>query len=207
MKTYIYSLDCPETKTPKYIGKTINIEQRLAQHIRSNENTKKFAWIKSLKKRGLKPTITIIDVLDSDWDFWEDWYIDYYRFLGFDLKNHKGGGVGGRLSQETKNKISVRLKGKKKSKDHAEKAIINLIPGNNKGKPISVDQREKLFNGLRKYTELNGYPNTKITKETAICIKNDLKKKIGTRQFIANKHNVTKHIVSDISRNKTWKDV
>jgi predicted GIY-YIG superfamily endonuclease len=41
MKTYIYTLDCPITKTIKYVGKTINPKQRISQHIRCKENTKK----------------------------------------------------------------------------------------------------------------------------------------------------------------------
>lgn len=181
MKTYIYSLDCPETKMPKYIGKTINIKQRLAQHIRSNEKTKKYAWIKSLKNKGLKPILTLIDTIEHDWEFWEDWYIQYYKFLGFDLKNHKGGGVGGRLSPETRNKISLKLKGKKKSTEHKAKTIKNLNKGTpwNKGKKLTEEQKKIAIKALEDFRKNNtGYwKGKKRPQETIDKIKKSFAEK------------------------------
>ena len=183
METYIYSLDCPITNTPKYIGKTINPKQRLAQHIRSNEKTKKYAWIKSLKNIGLKPIMTIIESHKNDFNFWENWYIEYYKFLGLELKNHKGGGVGGRLSKETKDKISFKLKGKKKSEEHRLKAIKNLNTGIpwNKGKKLSKENRDKAVKSLDDFRKNNVNPNfgKQRTKETKQKIKDTFKKKYG----------------------------
>jgi hypothetical protein len=183
MKTYIYSLDCPITGTPKYIGKTINPKQRLAQHVRSNENTKKYAWIKSLKNKGLKPIMTILESFENDFDFWENWYIDYYRFLGMQLKNHKIGGIGGRLSKETKDKISAKLKGKKKSEEHRLKTIKNLVFGTpwNKGTKLSKENRDKAVKSLEKFRENNINPNLgkKRTEETKQKIKDTFKEKYG----------------------------
>lgn len=186
METYIYSLDCPITGEIKYIGKTINIKQRYSQHLRSNEKTKKYAWIKSLENKGLKPTMSIVDIVNKDWGFWEDWYIQYYKFLGFDLKNHKSGGAGGCLSLEVKQKISEKLKGKPKSEEHKNKTIKNLIPGNNKGKKIKDCQKEKLFNGLRCYIEKNGYPmkGKVVSNETKEKILNTLITKYGFKRKI-----------------------
>jgi hypothetical protein len=209
MKTYIYSLDCPITGLPKYIGKTINPKQRLAQHIRSNENTKKYAWIKGLKNLGLKPNLSILESFESDYDFWENWYIEYYKFLGIELKNHKGGGVGGRLSKETKNKISAKLKGKKKTEEHRVKCIKNLVYGIpwNKGITLSKENRDKAVKALEGYRNNGGLANAKINEATARLIKIELSKKENTHVVIANKFNVTKHIVKDINRNKTWKNI
>lgn len=183
MKTYIYSLDCPITGVPKYIGKTINPKQRLAQHIRSNENTKKYAWIKSLKNKGLNPVMTILESFENDFDFWENWYIDYYKFLGIELKNHKGGGIGGRLSKETKDKISAKLKGKKKSEEHRLKAIKNLVFGNpwNKGKKLNKDNRDKAVKALEEFRKNNPSPNLgkNRSKETKQKIKDTFKEKYG----------------------------
>jgi hypothetical protein len=213
MKTYIYTLDCPETKQIKYVGKTINPEQRIAQHLRSKENTKKYAWIKSLKNNGLKPDITIVDCIESEWEFWEDWYIQYYKFLGFELKNHKGGGIGGRLSYETRKKISNAHKGKKKSPEHKAKCIKNLInrPPSNKGKPMAEKQRKQLFDGLAKYIENIGYPRQQHSIDKIKTLKEDIfnNKKDNKKSLvqIAREHGVTIHIARDISRGKTWKNL
>lgn len=209
MKTYIYSLDCPITGIPKYVGKTINPTQRLAQHIRSNEHTKKYAWIKSLKNIGLKPNMTILESFENDFNFWENWYIEYYKFLGLELKNHKSGGAGGRLSKETRDKISAKLKGKKKSEEHKQKTIKNLVFGNpwNKGTILSKENRDKAVKALEDYRNNGGLANAKISKETAKLIKLELSKKQNTHRVIAEKFKVTINIVRDISRNKTWKNI
>lgn len=183
MKTYIYTLDCPISGTIKYVGKTINTKQRLGQHIRCKENTKKYAWIKGLKNIGLKPIMTVVDSYDSNIDFWENWYIEYYKFIGFDLKNHKGGGVGGRLSKETKEKISFKLKGKKKSEEHRLKAIKNLNTGTpwNKGKKLNESNKAKAIKSINEY-RLNNEPywkNKKRTEETKEKIKKTFKDKYG----------------------------
>lgn len=209
MKTYIYSLDCPITGIPKYVGKTINPKQRLAQHIRSKEHTKKYAWIKSLKNVGLKPNMTILESFENDFDFWENWYIEYYKFLGLELKNHKAGGAGGRLSKETRDKISAKLKGKKKSEEHKQKTIKNLVFGVpwNKGTILSKENRDKAVKALEDYRNSGGLGNAKINKETAKLIKLELSKKENKHTIIAKQFNVSIYIISDISRNKTWKNI
>ena len=74
MKIHLYSLDCPITGKIQYIGKTINLEQRYKQHLREKKYNKKCQWIRSLKSKGLKPTITKIESFDleQNYDFWED---------------------------------------------------------------------------------------------------------------------------------------
>lgn len=209
MITYIYSLDCPITNEPKYIGKTINPKQRLAQHIRSNENTKKYAWIKGLKNKGYKPIMTVIESFENDFDFWENWYIDYYKFLGIELKNHKGGGIGGRLSKETRDKISNANKGKAKSKEHRLKCIKNLNTGNpwNKGKTLSKENRDKAVSALEKYRESGGIAAAKTDINKIKEIKEFLKTTTLSSPKIAIIFNVTHHIITDIRRGKTWKNL
>ncbi len=136
MKTeigYIYTLNCPITGTPKYVGQTFNsVKKRYSSHINVFNKTKKSSWIKSLLNRNLQPTIDIIDcVKKDDLNFWEMHYISLYNSWGFNLKNSTFGGdgkttitdqyrknlseshKGKKLTQEQKNKISLRLKGNK----------------------------------------------------------------------------------------------
>lgn len=105
----IYLLLDPRTNAPKYIGKTNDISIRMYGHLSEKTLTKKNNWIKSLKNKGLKPTVEIIDeVPENEWQFWEMHYISLYKSWGFDLLNGDQGGLGaGRLSEETKRKISL----------------------------------------------------------------------------------------------------
>lgn len=194
---------------PKYIGRTINPEQRLAQHIRTKEGSKKYAWIKSLRNESLKPIMTVIESVSADWEFWEDWYIDYYRFLGFELKNHKGGGIGGSLSQETKDKISAKLKGKKKSEAHRLKSIKNLNQGEpwNKGIKLNESQRIAAVKSLEAYRANGGLANAKTDVNKIKEIKEFLKATKLPIKKIAILFNVTIHIVKDLKRGKTWKNI
>jgi len=107
--TFIYALICPKTKHIKYIGKSDEVKRRLRQHIYQSKysSSNKNIWIKNLLKENYKPEIEIIDeVLFDDWGYWENFWIKYYKFLGFNLTNEMDGGHGyGKHSPETIEKI------------------------------------------------------------------------------------------------------
>jgi hypothetical protein len=92
----IYTLE--KDGIPYYIGKTTqSLKYRLRNH----------------KHKSIDSCITLIDeVPQSEWKFWEVWYIELFRNWGFYLtnKNNGGGGVD-KVSATTKSKIS---KGRKK---------------------------------------------------------------------------------------------
>ncbi len=115
---YIYGLFDPVTKELRYIGKTNNIKNRLRCHLGDKENNLRTAWIKSLKSKNLKPSIFILEeVSDNEWTFWEQWYIEYFRYIGCRLTNMTAGGekdgmTGRKHSEESKRKMSISHKGK-----------------------------------------------------------------------------------------------
>lgn len=113
-KTYIYTLADPITGLVRYVGKANNIADRYKTHFRK-EKTKKSHWIQSLVKNGLKPVIEELDCVDeSDWSFWEQYWIQFFVGNGFNLTNGDSGGIGrGRSSNELNKKISKSLKGRK----------------------------------------------------------------------------------------------
>lgn len=136
MKTdigYIYTLNCPLTGDPKYIGQTYHsVKKRYSDHINSSDKTLKGSWIKSLLNKNEKPVLEIIDcVKKEDLNFWEMHYISLYNSWGFKLKNSTFGGgskttitdeyrknlreshLGKRLSDEQKRKIGLKAKGNK----------------------------------------------------------------------------------------------
>lgn len=104
MKVYIYTLEHPITKEVRYVGKTKNPKERFHNHCNRlhNEHSHKRNWINSLKKEGLRPVMKILDeVLDSDWKYWEKYWILQLRCWGFNLVNHTSGGDGLSMGNST----------------------------------------------------------------------------------------------------------
>jgi hypothetical protein len=125
MDIKIYGLIEPITNEIKYIGKTKQeLSKRLYAHIHEskNSNTKKNKWIKSLTNKNLKPKIEEIDIVsESNWEFWEQYWISQFKAWGFELKNTDEGGKGQSsefmkknnpmFKKENREKISKSLQG------------------------------------------------------------------------------------------------
>lgn len=98
MKTvYIYTLSDPITKEVRYVGKTRNLAQRRHNHLNScrDKNTHKRNWINSLRKVGCLPVMQVLDeVPESEWQFWERYWIGQLKIWNTRLINHTAGGDG-----------------------------------------------------------------------------------------------------------------
>lgn len=143
--TKIYSLNDPDTLEIKYIGKTVQkLSKRLSGHItkaKYNRTTHCSCWIYGLLLKGKFPVIQIIEnCLGEDWIEREQYWIRYYKDI---IYNHSIGGEKGGLgyicTEEHKKKISVALKGKKRS----IQACIAISRGS-KGKKLSDETKRKL---------------------------------------------------------------
>jgi|ERR1035437_617765 hypothetical protein len=104
-KIRIYILIDPLTNQIKYVGATKRkMGQRLNGHIytalkSSGPNINKNNWINSLKLKGCIPIMDEIDIVNKDEIiFWETFYINLFRFYGFDLFNINLIGGGGLTS-------------------------------------------------------------------------------------------------------------
>jgi group I intron endonuclease len=124
--TYIYTLSDPITNEIRYIGKTININIRLSQHIAESMKAKnhKASWIKSLTKKGLLPKIDVIDIIqDENWEWLEIYWISQFKTWGFDLVNSTTGGGKSIFNENARNNMRLGQLGKKRSKESIEKRI------------------------------------------------------------------------------------
>lgn len=166
-EVFIYSLEDPNTKEIRYIGKTIQkIEKRLIAHIYESKHRKnhKCNWINKLNKKGENPIIKIIDIVsENDWEFWEMYWIEQFLAWGFNLVNETPGGEGYRHSEETKQKIRLAnsgenhyFYGKNHTKSSKEK-ISESLKGNShaKGFKHSIETLEKSKNNLNEYYKKN----------------------------------------------------
>lgn len=88
---YIYVLLDPTTKVIRYVGQTINPEQRYKSHIYLNNKNNKhhhINWLIKLKNQKLRPIMKIIDeCLLADLNKYEKLYINLFKKLGYDLTN------------------------------------------------------------------------------------------------------------------------
>lgn len=181
-KIGIYKITNPKGKI--YIGQSRNLEHRLNDYINVNE------WIKeqrkiynSLKKYGSKHhTFEILeecseDILNEREIFWIKHFDSILNGL-----NIKLGGIGGRHSEETKQKIRKALTGKKQSKETIEKRSKSLsglkrseeskrnISNGKKGKPLTWGEKIKESKLINKYTP---------TEETKLKLRNNNVKPIN----------------------------
>ena len=129
MKTFIYTLSDPESNAIRYVGKTINIDKRLSQHIAESKKSKnhKASWIKSLINKNITPKIEVIDEIDSEeWEWLEIYWIAQIKAWGFDLVNSTEGG--GKTIFNYNARLNMRLGqlGKKQSLETIEKRVKKI---------------------------------------------------------------------------------
>lgn len=95
--TYIYILFCPLDGQPKYIGKANNPQRRVKDHMFDirGMTPQKIEWVGQMRKHKKKPILEILDEVSIEqWEFWEGFYIDYFRSLGVKLINTNRHGNG-----------------------------------------------------------------------------------------------------------------
>lgn len=91
--TAIYYLLCPETRVPRYVGKSINPAKRYQSHKwpPASDRRPSANWSRSLRGRGLAPVMEIVEWVD-DWQSAERSHIAALRRDGADLLNIEEGG-------------------------------------------------------------------------------------------------------------------
>jgi hypothetical protein len=114
MKTFIYALKDPNTNKIRYVGKSNNPIKRLYDHIHSCHltHTHKNNWLQSLLRENKKPTVEILEeVNSSEWQFYEKYWIHKLKNQGEKLTNIDEGGNGlEKHSFNTKEKMKLRHK-------------------------------------------------------------------------------------------------
>ncbi len=169
----VYALKEPESDIVRYIGYTgKSIEYRLRRHLDGGK-TRKDNWIKSLKNKGLRPSIELLDdnLLYEEAIQKEIDYIKLFLSAGARLTNLTIGGDGMRLgymSDEVRKKIGNAHRGKKYNEETLKKmsegqkgriawnkgtkgvckawnkGIKSNAPSPRKGKQFSKEVREKM---------------------------------------------------------------
>lgn len=123
-KVFIYGFVCPFSGEIRYVGKTVDLPQRMRMHYGAAEmatDTKKVRWLKKVLSHGFFPEVKILEEANEiNWAEREAWWIMYLTSEGFKLTNTTRGGQGttGRVQKaETRAKISASKIGKKRTEE------------------------------------------------------------------------------------------
>lgn len=122
---FIYGLIDPFTFKVRYIGKTINLKQRLSTQLNEQSNTYRCHWIQSLLKKGKNPIQVVFQELGDgeNWQVAEKRWIAIAKKYGLDLVNCTDGGDGVLgVSGEGKERMLATWKGRK----HKPETLIKL---------------------------------------------------------------------------------
>lgn len=154
---YIYGLIDNVKNELKYVGKSINPQSRYRKHLQDSKQkiSYKDKWISSLLNNNNKPELIIIDeVEENNWEYWEKYYISYFKFIGCKLTNILEGGenppnhTGRKRTKEEIERISKSNLGKKRSLETRKNISLSKkgkpIPHLNNGKKRSLSHRKKL---------------------------------------------------------------
>ncbi len=161
---FIYGLVEKNNNTLKYIGKTTDIKRRLRRHINERflHDSYKDRWVRKMVNNNIDIDIIIIDYVEQkEWQYWEKFYISYYKYIGCKLTNGTNGGdeppstKGRKHTEESKLKMSKTKKGKpipwlndgKERTEEHKKNLSKSLKGRkspNKGKKFNEERRKKL---------------------------------------------------------------
>ena len=94
MPGVIYRMDDPITYKIRYIGKTVNMKQRMYAHINASlhqnkSNSAKDAWIQFLHNNGLEPMFQVVENVENTQliRIRETYWIRHYKNRGANLLN------------------------------------------------------------------------------------------------------------------------
>ena len=105
----IYGLYDPRDGQLKYIGKTVDLKNRIANHLIPSVlkvNTKKNNWLKKIKELGLRPIVKILkECAFVELNYWEKEFIKKYKPIKNDTPGGDGWPVGRKQSSFTIKKL------------------------------------------------------------------------------------------------------
>lgn len=145
----IYSLTSPSGKV--YIGQSWNIKERMRFYRRKNCQQQTGIY-RSLEKYGFDAHLTATlyflpeDVSQKTLDDYEIFFINQHKEAGAALLNMKGGGTGGRMSEEAIKKIKIKRALQKPPTlgyKHSVETKMKIGMGN-KGKVVSAEVVERM---------------------------------------------------------------
>jgi hypothetical protein len=149
----IYGLLEPNTHEIKYIGKTINLKERVRKHLQPSKLVKKNYknnWLNKLIKNNERPIVVVLENCSSEENLndAEIKWISHYLDIGCSLTNATIGGDGGKMLPESITKMKMTKKENPQTPYWLNKVFSethrNNISCGKKGYTPTIETRNKL---------------------------------------------------------------
>lgn len=211
----IYKITNPKGRV--YIGQSINIERRFNDY-KSRNNSYQIKLFNSFNKYGVNSHIfeIIEECLEEELNIKERYWQDHYNVLenGLNCRLTTTDDKSGKLSEETKLKLSIASKGKKRSEEHINKMKAfhigrkrseksrKLMSEKAKGKIVSEETRLKQSK-IRTGTKRSDETKKKMSEsKKGIIFSEEHKKNISLSKRRGN-HRDAKKVIC-IKSGKIW---
>ena len=220
----IYQLIDPRDEEPRYVGFTTKetTDDRLKDHYFEKGNTPKNAWLKKLKKLGLRPkTKTLEHVNKDNWQERERYWIALHRQVGFNMKNTLPGGEHGPILRGQKHSEKHRLNAARAKRLFSMETCVEIYEKYLMGKNYLILAKEY---GVSRHTIMRSCKRAKFnTEESCRNLPKNTKKELTSievkeikqllrqgklnQREIAEIYKINSSSVSNIKRNKNYKNV
>lgn len=209
----IYSITSPSKKI--YIGQSWDINKRWNKYKNLQCKGQNYLY-NSLLKHGVENhEFLIVEVYcgsnQDELNIMENNYWNQLKSKGFEMLNcREPNGCGGKLSEETKRKIGLSNKGKKRNNETKLK-LKKVLKGNGLGRKLSVETKLKL--SISKTGKMTKNHKNKIRASLSKLSVDDVKKIFNLikehkkQKDIAAIYHVDPTTISDIARGKRWNDI
>jgi GIY-YIG catalytic domain-containing protein len=208
MSIFIYGLIDPFTDEVRYIGKSIRPKERLRDHCNDHSDCHRTHWIQSVRARGKRPRLVILEELstDMDWQIVEQRWIAQARAAGWPLTNGTDGGDGvPNLCPEAKAKMIKAWKGRK----HRPESLAKMAAasrGQRKSEASKQIMREKMRGRVITWADKVSKGVRKLSDDQVREIRAALA--AGEKQYVlAGRYSVDKGTISNIKRGLFYTDV
>lgn len=194
----IYTLADPITNEIRYIGLTKKtLEERLKGHLKCKDKTHRTFWINSIKNKGLKPKIELLDEVENELGpVSEIFWISMFKTWGFKLVNLTDGGE----TSTTKNII--------RSKEWCENIRKGKLKSNFK---YTIESKQKMSESAKKRginSKGEQISKLKLTDNQVKEIKGKLKNRNGkTLKLLSKELSLPYTFLVDLNTNRIWKHI
>ncbi len=162
--TGIYVITSPTNKV--YVGQSTNLKdrQRVYRDAHCKGQPKLYSSLKKYGWTAHKFEVILPlkeDINQGQLNYWEQFFMDYYRQNGFELMNIREGGHNGKMSAETIEKIKLARIGEKRKpcSEETKRKIGNANRGRSyhPNPPLTDKQKKLMLEGFRKFVRTEEY--------------------------------------------------
>lgn len=132
----VYTITDPITNEVRYVGKTMQGEQRFRDHLKKSSlkhNSHKNQWLKTILVQNLKPIFSVVEAFTDPNDLYEaeKRWVKHYKDLGCNLTNLTEGGDGTHGYKHSEDSLNVMSQKRKEWHANLSEPFVPVNKKNN----------------------------------------------------------------------------